>query len=50
MGTNLQLGGDDEEDVYEPTPMGGRQLEGRRCLQISSGGQHTALVVTKKEE
>ncbi|XP_069751457.1 regulator of chromosome condensation isoform X2 [Narcine bancroftii] len=45
MGTNFQLSTDDEEDVWSPTQMSGQQLENRMVLSISSGGQHTVLLV-----
>ena len=41
MGTNGQLGTGEEDDVYEPTKMKGKQLEGKKVLVVSSGGQHT---------
>lgn len=50
MGTNYQLGGPDDEDIYEPLEMKGKQLEGRTAIDISAGGQHTAIVATKKDE
>uniref|UniRef100_UPI00358EBFD6 regulator of chromosome condensation isoform X2 n=1 Tax=Myxine glutinosa TaxID=7769 RepID=UPI00358EBFD6 len=47
MGSNLQLGCCvDEEDVFSPQPMEGKQLEGKRTIAVSSGGQHTALLIT----
>ncbi|XP_075211918.1 regulator of chromosome condensation-like [Lycorma delicatula] len=44
MGTNGQLGTGDEEDVYEPKKIQGKQLEGRSVVQVSGGGQHTVLL------
>jgi len=44
MGTNGQLGTGEEDDVYEPTKMKGKQLEGKKVLVVSSGGQHTVLI------
>jgi len=44
MGTNGQLGTGEEEDVYEPTKMKGKQLEGKKVLVVSSGGQHTVMI------
>ncbi|XP_054262997.1 regulator of chromosome condensation-like isoform X2 [Macrosteles quadrilineatus] len=46
MGTNGQLGTGDEDDHYEPVRMGGKQLEGRKVVAVSGGGQHTVLLVT----
>ncbi|XP_067862971.1 regulator of chromosome condensation [Heptranchias perlo] len=45
MGTNYQLSTGDDEDVWSPVQMSGQQLENREVLSISSGGQHTALLV-----
>ena len=46
MGTNYQLAsGNSEDDVTVPTQMKGKQLEGKTILSVSSGGQHTALLV-----
>ena len=50
MGTNGQLaradGGD--EDAWVPEVMAGKQLEERRVLLASGGGQHTMLLATDK--
>ncbi|XP_072211684.1 regulator of chromosome condensation [Excalfactoria chinensis] len=48
MGTNHQLGTGEEEDVWSPVEMTGKQLENRLVLAVSSGGQHTALLVKDK--
>ena len=45
MGTNLQLGMSDEEDVWTPSKVTGKKIENRRILSVSAGGQHTALLV-----
>jgi regulator of chromosome condensation len=45
MGTNGQLSLDDEEDALEPTKMIGKQLKGVKVVAVSSGGQHTLLLV-----
>ncbi|KAM6967957.1 regulator of chromosome condensation [Aplochiton taeniatus] len=50
MGTNLQLGTGEEEDNWSPGEMTGKQLENRVVLAVSSGGQHTVLLVTDKQE
>ena len=44
MGTNLQLGNGDEDDVWTPCKVTGKKLEGRKVLLVSGGGQHTALI------
>lgn len=50
MGTNLQLGTGEEDDEWSPVEMTGKQLEGRAVLSVSSGGQHTVLLVRDKQE
>ncbi|XP_069080213.1 regulator of chromosome condensation isoform X3 [Pleurodeles waltl] len=50
MGTNYQLGTGEEEDVWSPIEMMGKQLENRVVLSVSSGGQHTVLLVRNQEE
>ncbi|OAF71423.1 Regulator of chromosome condensation [Intoshia linei] len=47
MGTNGQLSQNDEEDIYSPTLMKGKNIVNRKCYAVSSGGQHTALIVSK---
>ena len=49
MGTNLQLGMSDEEDVWSPAKVTGKKIENARVLAVSSGGQHTALLVSASE-
>eukprot|EP00088_Acartia_fossae_P027087 TRINITY_DN27867_c0_g1_i6.p1 TRINITY_DN27867_c0_g1~~TRINITY_DN27867_c0_g1_i6.p1 ORF type:complete len:474 (+),score=126.00 TRINITY_DN27867_c0_g1_i6:60-1424(+) len=44
MGTNGQLGTGDEDDVTEPNLMKSKQLENRKVIAVSSGGQHTVLI------
>ncbi|KAK9885818.1 hypothetical protein WA026_013690 [Henosepilachna vigintioctopunctata] len=47
MGTSGQLGTGNDEDCLEPTLVGGKQLEQRSIIKVSSGGQHTvALAIT----
>lgn len=48
MGTNLQLGTGEENDEWSPLKMPGKQLEERTVLMVSSGGQHTVLLVKDK--
>ncbi|KAK1340299.1 hypothetical protein QTO34_018866 [Cnephaeus nilssonii] len=50
MGTNYQLGTGQEEDAWIPVEMTGKQLENRLVLSVSSGGQHTVLLVRDKEQ
>ncbi|XP_060906859.1 regulator of chromosome condensation [Labrus mixtus] len=50
MGTNMQLGTGEEDDEWSPVKMTGKQLENRAVLMVSSGGQHTALLVKDKQE
>jgi len=45
MGTNGQLGHGDDEDVFEPVKMKGKQLQGKKVICVSSGGQHTVMIV-----
>ncbi|XP_072890854.1 regulator of chromosome condensation isoform X2 [Hemitrygon akajei] len=49
MGTNFQLSTGNEEDEWSPIQMTGQQLENRKVLSISSGGQHTVLLVADYE-
>uniref|UniRef100_A0A8D0GZU0 Regulator of chromosome condensation 1 n=1 Tax=Sphenodon punctatus TaxID=8508 RepID=A0A8D0GZU0_SPHPU len=48
MGSNLQLATGDEDDAWSPVQMAGQQLENRLILSVSSGGQHTVLLVKEK--
>ncbi|XP_067167538.1 regulator of chromosome condensation isoform X2 [Apteryx mantelli] len=50
MGTNYQLGTGEEDDIWSPVEMTGKQLENRVVLAVSSGGQHTVLLVKDKEQ
>ncbi|KAG8228878.1 hypothetical protein J437_LFUL007615 [Ladona fulva] len=48
MGTNYQLGfGDDDSDVHEPKIIKSKQLEGRKTICISGGGQHAVILAAK---
>ena len=44
MGTNGQLGHEDDEDAWAPEAMLGKQLETRKVLMACGGGQHTLLL------
>ena len=46
MGTNLQLGMSDDEDVWTPQKVTGKKMENRKVLSVSVGGQHTVLLVS----
>ena len=50
MGTNGQLARADggEDDAWVPEVMAGKQLDERRVLLASGGGQHTMLLATNK--
>lgn len=50
MGTNYQLGTGQEDDAWSPVEMTGKQLENREVLTVSSGGQHTVLLVKDKTQ
>jgi len=45
MGTTRQLAQKEEDDLFEPTEMTGKNLENRKGLMVSAGGQHTVLLV-----
>ncbi|XP_071448341.1 regulator of chromosome condensation [Hetaerina americana] len=50
MGTNCQLGfGDDDSDVYEPKFIKSKQLEGKKALSVSGGGQHAIILATASQ-
>ena len=49
MGTNYQLAADEDNDVHSPDRMRGKNLEGKKVISISAGGQHTALLVCQKD-
>ncbi|KAJ6663456.1 hypothetical protein lerEdw1_009535, partial [Lerista edwardsae] len=49
MGSNLQLATGDDEDAWSPVQMSGQQLENRTILSVTSGGQHTVLLVKERK-
>ncbi|XP_035675176.1 regulator of chromosome condensation-like isoform X1 [Branchiostoma floridae] len=49
MGTNLQLAQSNDDDVWVPTKMTGRQLENRDVVLVSGGGQHTVMLARDKD-
>ncbi|XP_076058734.1 regulator of chromosome condensation 1 [Oratosquilla oratoria] len=48
MGTNNQLAQGDEEDRWDPTLIGGKQLQDRKVVAACAGGQHTILLAVPK--
>ncbi|KAF6200519.1 hypothetical protein GE061_004962 [Apolygus lucorum] len=42
---SVMLGVGDEEDLWKPTLIKGKQLENRKIVQVESGGQHTVVLV-----
>lgn len=48
MGTNKQTGQPDEEDLFEPTVLTGKQLNDRNAVMVSAGGQHTVILAKDK--
>lgn len=45
MGTNLQLGTGEEDDVWKPHKVTAKKMGGKKVVDCSAGGQHTALLV-----
>lgn len=52
MGNCLQLGTGEEEDVFVPTKVQGKSLQSdlQKVLGVSAGGQHSALLVSDREQ
>lgn len=48
MATVGQLGTGNDEDCLEPTLIKGKQLLDRQVFKVSSGGQHTVILATSK--
>lgn len=46
MGTSQQLGSGEDEDITTPQLMTGKQLQTRKVIAVSGGGQHTVLLAT----
>lgn len=44
MGTNGQLGLGDDADYEEPVEVKSKQLNNKKVLRVSSGGQHTVIL------
>ncbi|KAL9698098.1 hypothetical protein quinque_001539 [Culex quinquefasciatus] len=45
MGSNQQLGTGNEEDEQTPVQIASKQVQGKRILKVSSGGQHSLFIV-----
>ncbi len=52
LGSSLQLGNGSEDDLLVPTQVKGKNLDPSKheVLGVSSGGQHTALVLRERKE
>ena len=50
MGSNLQLATGEEDDEWEPVDMAGKQIDGKKVIQVSGGGQHAIMLIEDMEE
>lgn len=50
MGSNLQLTNGSEDDEWEPIKMAGKQIDEKKILTISGGGQHAILLIDASED
>eukprot|EP00794_Sanderia_malayensis_P020427 gene20427-22440_t len=52
LGSSLQLGNGEEDDVLVPTQVKGKNIDPSKheVLGVSSGGQHTALILRQRKE
>lgn len=48
MGSNQQLGTGSEDDEVTPVQINSKQVQGKRILKVSSGGQHSLFLVEEK--
>lgn len=48
MGSNQQLGTGSEDDEISPVQISSKQVQGKRILKVSSGGQHSLFLVEEK--
>lgn len=48
MGSNQQLGTGSEDDETKPVLINSKQVQGKRILKVSSGGQHSLFLVEEK--
>lgn len=44
MGTSRQLAQKEDDDLWAPELMEGKQLETRSAVMVSAGGQHTIIL------
>ena len=50
MGSNLQLTNGSEDDEWKPIKMAGKQIDGKKILQVSGGGQHSIMLIEATED
>jgi len=50
MGSNLQLTNGSEDDEWEPIKMAGKQIDDKKILSVSGGGQHAILLIDASED
>lgn len=48
MGSDGQLGTGNDEDALTPVEVKGKQLEDKKAMRVSSGGQHALLLAIKR--
>lgn len=48
MGSNQQLGTGNEDDEQTPVQINSKQVQGKRILKVSSGGQHSLFLVEEE--
>lgn len=48
MGSNQQLGTGSEDDETKPVQISSKQVQGKKILKVSSGGQHSLFLVEEK--
>lgn len=48
MGSNQQLGTGSEDDEQTPVQINSKQVQGKRILKVSSGGQHSLFLVEEE--
>jgi len=50
MGSNLQLSTGEEDDEWEPVQMAGKQIDEKKVLSVSGGGQHAIVLIEDKDD
>ena len=50
MGSNLQLSTGEEDDEWEPVQMAGKQIDEKKLLSGSGGGQHGIILIEDKDD